>query len=198
MNPQNVTHDWSATVDADHLERIRRAPAEFAPGGASHLLLEVLAYAAEEAEDRGSGSAVVVLHSDGSISVADDGRGTDTRVDVEGRPMKKPVMATKDLRFFDEPSVLLEDGHARRGMSVVAALSEWLVHTNRRVNGSWIQRYELGIPVTDLTPIPSDGTTGTTVHFRPIAALAGVDELPTGFGDHLSVEVRRELPATET
>lgn len=52
-------------------------------------------------------------------------------------------------------------------MSVVAALSDWLVHTNRRINGSWTQRYERGIPVTDLNPVPADGTTGTSVHFRP-------------------------------
>ena len=28
----NTTHDWARHVDVDHLERIRRAPAEFAPG----------------------------------------------------------------------------------------------------------------------------------------------------------------------
>lgn len=82
--------------------------------------------------------------------------------------MKKLVIVTKDLRFFDFPdSQWLPDGHPRRGMSVVAALSEWLIHTNRRRNGAWIQRYEHGVPVTDLLPIAGDGTTGTTVHFRP-------------------------------
>jgi DNA gyrase/topoisomerase IV subunit B len=34
----------------------------------------------------------------------------------------------------------------RRGISVVAALSEWLVHTNRRRDDAWTQRYEHGIP----------------------------------------------------
>lgn len=56
-------------------------------------------------------------------------------------------------------------------MSVVAALSEWLVHTNRRRNGSWTQRYEHGIPVTGLEPVADDGTTGTVVHFRPAEVL---------------------------
>ncbi|WP_246843349.1 ATP-binding protein [Allokutzneria sp. NRRL B-24872] len=163
-----LTHDWAGDVDVDHLARIRRAPEEFAPGGAAHLVLEVLAYAAEEAETRRDGRARVTWHPDGSISVADNGRGTDTRVDGRGRTVKKPIMATKDLRFFDLPGAqLLPDGHPRRGMSVVAALSEWLAHTNRRHNGSWTQRYEHGIPVTDLIPIADDGTTGTTVHFRP-------------------------------
>lgn len=191
MTWQNTTHDWARAIDVRHLELIRQGPAEFAPGGVLHLVLEVLAYAADEASSRGTGHAVVTLHDDGSISVADNGRGTDTRVDAEGRTVKKPVMATKDLRFFDDPSVPLPDGHLRRGMSVVAALSEWLVHTNRRVNGSWQQRYEHGIPVTGLTPIDSDGTTGTTVHFLPRPELTPMGSVPTGFGEHLTIETRR-------
>ncbi|MFE1754469.1 ATP-binding protein [Streptomyces anandii] len=163
----------------DHLRRIAAGPAEFAPGGAGHLVLEVIAYAADEAESRGGGRCVVTLHADGSVSVADDGRGTDTRVDERGRPVKKPVMATKDLRFFDSPHTeRLPDGHPRRGMSVVAALSEWLLHTNRRADGAWTQRYEHGVPVTGLTPVPPDGTTGTVVHFLP--ADQGHGPAPTG------------------
>jgi DNA gyrase subunit B len=187
---QNTTHDWARAIDVRHLELIRQGPAEFAPGGVVHLVLEVLAYAADEASERGTGHAVVTRHADGSIEVADNGRGTDTRVDPEGRTVKKPVMATKDLRFFDEPSALLPDGHFRRGMSVVAALSEWLVHTNRRLNGSWTQRYEHGIPVTDLTPIDPNNTTGTTVHFLPSPGLPPVSKLPTTFGNHLTVEIK--------
>jgi hypothetical protein len=87
-------------------------------------------------------------------------------------------MATQDLRFFQNPETpLLPDGHPRRGMSVVAALSEWLIHTNRRVNGSWTQRYEHGIPVTDLEAVDSDkqpeppcGSNPTRPTARPAAS----------------------------
>jgi DNA gyrase subunit B len=132
-----------------------------------HLVLEVLAYAADEAEWTGRiGRCRVTLHADGSVSVADDGRGTDTRRDEGDQTVKKPVMATRDLRFFDCPAAQqLPDGRPRRGVSVVAALSSWLVHTNRRRNGAWTQRYEHGVPVTGLLSIPDQGTTGTTVHF---------------------------------
>jgi DNA gyrase subunit B len=165
---QNTTHDWAVAVDVDHLARIRRDPGTFAPGGMQHLVLEVLAYAADEAEARHGGRCVVTFHRDGSASVSDDGRGTDTRVDGHGAVVKKPVMSSKDLRFFDFPDAqVLPDGHPRRGISVVAALSEWLVHTNRRRDGAWTQRYEHGIPVTGLVPIPDSSATGTTVHFRP-------------------------------
>jgi len=169
----NTTHDWAAAVDHEHLALIREKPARYAPGGMEHLTLEALAYAADEAESMGrAGRGIVTLHADGAVSVADDGRGTDTRVDAAGLVIKKPVMSTKDLRFFDDPNAeTLPDGYPRRGMSVVAALSQWLIHTNRRTGGSWTQRYEHGVPTTDLTPVADDGTSGTTVHFQPDIAI---------------------------
>ena len=194
---RSTTHDWASVVDFDHLARICQSPAMFAPGGVRHLILEVVAYAADEAECSNGGRCAVTLHSDGSVSVSDDGRGTDTRFDDHGRTVKKPVMASKDLRFFDFPAAqLLPDGHPRRGMSVVAAFSEWLVHTNRRRNGAWIQRYEHGVPVTDLVPIAGDGMTGTTVHFLPDETLRAAGRLTANelvrlaaSWRHLSVEV---------
>jgi topoisomerase-4 subunit B len=175
----NTTHDWSAVVDFDHLSQIQIHREQYAPGGLVHLLLEVVAYANEEAKSLGrQGNCTITLHGDGSVSVADDGRGTDTRPDEDGRSIKKPVMTTKDLRFFDgTPTVRLPDGAPRRGISVVAALSEWLIHTNRRHNGAWTQRYENGIPATDLVAVEGDGTTGTTVTFMPDSAMRHPDRL---------------------
>ena len=181
----NTTHDWAESVDREHLARIRGDVERYAPGGLLHLVLEVVAYPDDEAESSGRrGVCTVTLHADGSITVADDGRGTDTRVDEHGRPIKKPVMATQDLRFFEDPAApLLPDGNPRRGMSVVAALSDRLPHTNRRLNGSWTQRYEYGVPVTDLDPVDSDGTTGTSVHFQ---ALAFAPLTPADLRPHLT------------
>ena len=158
----NTTHDWTAAVDMVHLQSIRSDPETYAPGGLRHLLLEVLAYANDEAEALGRrGKCVITVHTDGSVSVADDGRGTDTRRDSHGAVIKKPVMATKDLRFFDsQHGVLLPDGHLRRGMSVVSALSRWLIHTNRRQGGAWTQGYERGLPTTDLVPVDSSQRRG--------------------------------------
>ncbi|WP_407341943.1 ATP-binding protein [Pengzhenrongella phosphoraccumulans] len=171
---KNTTHDWAATVDVAHLADIRADPTKYAPSGALHLVLETIAYPLDEALDTGGGRCTVTLHTDGSVSVRDDGRGTDTRHGPDGAPVRKPIMATKDLRFFDAlETQVLPDGHPRRGMSVVAALTVWLVHTNHRRNGAWTQRYEHGIPVTDLVPLDEDGRAGTTVHFMPDVALLG-------------------------
>lgn len=181
-------------MDREHLAQIRGDVERYAPGGLLHLVLEVLAYPDDEAESsERRGACTITLHADGSITVADDGRGTDTRVDEHGRPIKKPVMATQDLRFFEDPAApLLPDGHPRRGMSVVAALSDRLTHTNRRLNGSWTQRYEYGVPVTDLDPIDSDGTTGTSVHFHApaFAPVTSADLRPQLTFPHLDITLR--------
>lgn len=171
----DTTHEWARGTDLAHLAEIREQRSILAHG-TLHLVHEVLAYAADEAVGRPAARCAVTRHPDGSISVADDGRGTDTRVDDDGHVHKKPVMSTKDLRFFDHPEAQgLPDGRPRRGMSVVAALSEWLVHVNRRQNGSWTQRYEHGVPVTDLVRIADDGTRGTTVHFLPDDPVGACD-----------------------
>lgn len=194
---RNTTHDWAVGVDLAHLTAIRRDAAGFAPTGAIHLALEVLAYVADEAAGGHGGRCRVSVFADGSISIADDGRGTDTRRDPNGRFVKKPVLSSKDIRFFDSPQAQsLPDEHPRRGMSVVAALSEWLVHVNRRESGSWSQRYEHGVPVTDLVQIADDETTGTTVHFRhdrrlldPQIDLGEIRRLASAWED-LNVETR--------
>lgn len=190
----STTHDWARAVDATHLDDVRRRAAELAPD-TLHLVLEVLAYAAEEAVERGGdGHARVTLHADGSVTVADDGRGTDTRVDADGRTVRKPVMSTRDLRFFDAPDApALPDGRPRRGVSVVSALSDRLVHRNRRLAGSWTQRYERGVPVTDLVPVEPDGTTGTTVTFLPGAL---VPPLPADLTDD-ALAMLRDWPALD-
>ncbi|WP_154796382.1 ATP-binding protein [Occultella kanbiaonis] len=197
-----TTHDWSIAVDRAHLATIRANPQTYLAGGVQHCVLEVLAYADEEAAALGrAGAAVITRHRDGSVSVADDGRGTDTRRDDRGRMIRKPVMATEDVRFFDaaEPP-LLPDGLPRRGMSTVAALSRWLEHTNRRSAGSWTQRYHHGVPSSDLVELPPETGTGTTVRFLldpRLGAPTVLDaELVRGYV-HLTVELRDEPGAVD-
>ncbi|MHA6619606.1 ATP-binding protein [Pseudonocardia sp. DLS-67] len=196
---QSTTHRWDQAVDEQHVEEIRSSLGVFAAGGVTHLVLEVVAYAADEAAAQGvAGRCAVQLHADGCVLVSDNGRGTDTRVDPSGRPLRKPIMGTKDLRFFDSPDPPgLPDGRPRRGISVVAAASEWLVHTNRRRDGAWTQEYRHGRPAVELAAVPPNGTTGTTVHFRPddsvgTAADADTSEiaaLTLAWRPHLAVRV---------
>lgn len=192
--PAATTHDWSRSVDTDHLALIRSAPETYGAGGLQHLILEVLAYAAEEAQAlQRTGHCEVRFHPDGSVSVTDDGRGTAIHRDDDGRIVRKPVMATRDLRFFDTDEQVLPDGRPRRGMSTVAALSVWLEHTNHRLEGAWSQRYEYGVPASDLVERAAGERTGTTVHFLPrtdVPAGPQPDPLVLGAFDSLTVNLR--------
>lgn len=165
---QTTTHDWSQDLGLHHLAAVReRLGHGDVAGGRRHLILEVLAYADEEAESLGRvGMTRVTYHPDGAVTVADDGRGTDTRTDSDGRVIRKPVMATPDVRFQDEPTApRLPDGLPRRGMSTVAALSSELIHTNHRRSGSWSQTYRHGIPDDELAAIEPSQQSGTSVTF---------------------------------
>lgn len=180
-----TTHEWASDVDATHLADVRSRLGQVeAAGGRRHLILEVLAYADEEAEHLGRvGAATVTTHADGKITVSDDGRGTDTRRDTDGRVIRKPVMATQDVRFADvEASPRLPDGLPRRGMSTVAALSSVLLHENHRESGSWSQTYRHGIPDEDLAEIEPRASTGTTVTF--LTDLTGPPDLTEEDADH--------------
>lgn len=192
---RTTTHDWGTSVDHGHLAELRSRARALGGVSLRHLVLEVLAYANDEAEELvRQGLAVVTLHPDGSVEIRDDGRGTDTRRDDAGRIVRKPVMATQDVRFADPGSApRFADGRPRAGMSSVAAVSRWLVHTNRREEGAWSQRYEHGVPTTileDVTPSPGEGT-GTSVRFLPDPAYVAVGDLSSDdLGRHPWIEVR--------
>ena len=188
-----TTHDWASDLDRAHLAEIRSRPSHYAAGGRRHLVLEVLAYANEEAESLGrTGRAVVTMHADGRVTVADDGRGTDTRVAEHGDTVRKPVMSTRDVRFFDaQDGDRLPDGLPRRGISVVSALSPVLVHENRTASGAWSQTYRHGVPDGELRAVAPSTTTGTSATFDadvhgPLSLTA--DDLTAFPG--LRVEVR--------
>jgi len=177
-----TTHDWSSDLDRAHLAEIRARPALYGAGGRRHFILEVLAYANEEAESRGRpGHAVVTMHADGTVTVADDGRGTDTRLDEHGTVIRKPVMSTRDVRYFDAPDAArLPDGLPRRGMSVVSALSPVLIHENLSAAGAWSQAYRYGVPDGELLPVTRSTATGTSVTFRAGADVVGPESLLDG------------------
>lgn len=172
---QVTTHDWTLDVDRAHLAEARSCAEAMGDEMATHLVLEVLAHADEEAEARGVPGTVSVTIDGDRVEVADDGRGTDTRRDESGRPIRKPVMATRDVRFFDaaDPPVL-PDGLRRRGMSTVSSVSPHLVHENHRRDGAWAQTYRFGVPDSALREVPDVRRSGTTVAFR-LPSTASVD-----------------------
>ncbi len=172
---QVTTHDWTLDVDREHLAAARSCAGALGDDMVTHLVLEVLAHADEEAEACGVRGTVSVTIDGYWVEVTDDGRGTDTRRDEFGRPVRKPVMATRDVRFFDSAAPpLLPDGLPRRGMSTVSSVSPHLVHENHRRDGAWAQAYLYGVPDPELREVHGTRRTGTTVAFR-LPATASLD-----------------------
>lgn len=147
-----TTHDWRTDLDVEHLAEVRdRLGDTEAAGGRRHLILEIFAYANEEAESQGRADTVIItVFPHGRVRVADDGRGTDTRRDSRGRVIRKPVMATADLRFRAEaPAPLLPDGLPRGGMSAVPPIGVDLAgQVDSETYGSSLHyRWERGCPL---------------------------------------------------
>ncbi len=174
-----TTHDWSTPVDVEHLRAVRADLGTFAVGGVQHLVLEVIAYALDEAAEGSTTRIDVEARADGSLCISDDGRGTDTRIDGRGVARVKPIMATADLRFRDaDAQLVLADGLPRRGMSFVAVSCAWVEHATVRADGGWVARYERGFPVGSPRAASLAGQgTGTVVHLRPDPDVYGSEPL---------------------
>ena len=184
-------------MDLAHLEEARQLVGAVDSPHLVHMVLEIAAYADDEAADQHRVGRVIVEIAEDRITVSDDGRGTDTRRDASGEIVRKPVMATPDIRFYGKDDApLLPDGEPRRGMSVVAACSRQLVHENRRREGAWTQTYEYGIPASELVELDEWVGTGTSVHLRRLdtRVVAGMDRAALGVllggFDHVGASVR--------
>ncbi|GAH89380.1 unnamed protein product, partial [marine sediment metagenome] len=113
----------------------------------------------------------VVIHSDNSITVTDDGRG----IPVSPHPVYKKSALELVMTFlhaggkFDNKIYRVSGGLHGVGVSVVNALSEWLEAKVSRNGKTWQQRYEQGKPVTEVKCIEENfsGRTGTEISFKP-------------------------------
>ncbi|MGI6252698.1 MAG: DNA topoisomerase (ATP-hydrolyzing) subunit B [Aminivibrio sp.] len=155
------------------LEAVRKRPGMYigdtAARGLHHLAYEVVDNSIDEAVGGYCTAIRLTIHTDESISVEDNGRGIPTDPHPSnGRPASEVVLTTLHAGGkFDNAAYKVSGGLHGVGVAVVNALSEWLEVTICRNGEARTQRFERGIPVTDLSEgIPSDKS-GTRIHFRP-------------------------------
>ncbi|HYH66160.1 MAG TPA: DNA gyrase subunit B [Urbifossiella sp.] len=139
--------------------------------GLHHLVYEVVANSVDEALVGYCKSIKVVLHKDGSISVADDGRGIPIGVkpDTGRSALEEALTVAGTSGKFDNDAYRVSVGLHGMGAKAVNALSEWTEVEVRREGRVWKMEFEKGYATSklqDLGPI-SDGKTGTTITFKP-------------------------------
>lgn len=165
-------YDASNIQILEGLEAVRKRPGMYVGStgsrGLHHLVWEIVDNSIDEALGGYANIIKLELLPGDIIRVTDDGRGIPVDLHPKtNRPAVETILTTLHSGGkFDGQSYKVSGGLHGVGASVVNALSEWYLVEIHRDNKSYQQRYERGVPVTDVTIIGDSNHTGTTITFK--------------------------------
>ncbi len=169
----NDTYDASQITLLEGLEAVRKRPGMYIGptdiNGLHHMIREVVDNSVDEALAGHADTIIIAIHTDGSVSVSDNGRGIPVDIHPKHKISALQLAAT-ELHAggkFGDGGYKVSSGLHGVGLSVVNALSEWMRAEVRRHDKLWVQEYNIGKPRGPVKAIGEAEGTGTSIHFMP-------------------------------